>query len=113
MSKRTSQVKLSVEAKVLRKLRERAGLSMREAGEKIGISNSMISQIENGRENFPKKDKLVRFLDLYDVSQYKFVKMVNEFKEEETDSEVLMSLIPKLKSGDVKTLRTMAEHFLS
>ncbi len=54
MSKRTNSIIMSNEARVLRRLREEKGLSMRQAGEIMGVSSSLVSQVENGRENVPK-----------------------------------------------------------
>ena len=49
MSARTAKVVISNEALVLRQMRIKAGLSMRKVGGLIGVSDSYISQIENGR----------------------------------------------------------------
>lgn len=54
MSKRTNKVIVSPEGRVLKSLRQKHGLSMREAGEKLKVSDSYISQIENGRADCPK-----------------------------------------------------------
>lgn len=51
--KRTSYVVMTHEARVLRRLRERSKLSMREAGDLMGYSSSFVSQVENGRANPP------------------------------------------------------------
>lgn len=103
---------MTTEAKVLKRLREKSGLSMREAGSKIGISSSMVSQIENGRENVPRPEKLEKFLKVYGVSFKAFYKQVSEFEDQETDEQILHSLVPRLKQNDIKALRVMAEHFL-
>ena len=79
MSKRTSKVVMTTEAKVLKQLPEKAGLSMQKAGNEVGISSSMVSQIKNDRENFPKPEKLEKFLKAYGVSFKGFYKQVNEF----------------------------------
>lgn len=65
MSKRTSKVLLTNECRVLKQLREEAGLSMHAAGLRLNVSSSMISQIENDRERFPDTARLQPILDAY------------------------------------------------
>ncbi len=113
MSIRTKQVIMSNEAKVLKLFRERASLSMREAGEKMGVSGSLISQIENGRENIPRGEKLQRFLDCYGVGLSTYKKHVKEYEESQTDKDIVKSLIDKVSDKDMKTLRVIIEHFIS
>jgi transcriptional regulator with XRE-family HTH domain len=113
MSGRTNYVVMTNEAKVLRKFREKAGLSMRQAGEAMGVSGSLVSQIENGRENIPSGDRLKRFLDAYDVSLATFRTHVKEYDKEQTDKDVIESLLGKVNPKDMKTLRVMVEHFVS
>jgi transcriptional regulator with XRE-family HTH domain len=64
------------EARVLRLLRERAKLSMREVGDLMGYSSSFVSQVENGRANPPKGEPLKKFLKVYGVEQRGFTRMV-------------------------------------
>lgn len=112
MTGRTKYVIMSNEAKVLKRLREKAGLSMRQAGEKMGVSGSLVSQIENGRENIPEGARLKRFLDAYGVGVQTFKKHVKEFSENESDMDVIQNLLTKVAEEDLKTLRTMVEHFV-
>lgn len=110
--KRTSFVVMTNEARVLRRLRERAKLSMREAGELMGYSASFVSQIENGRANAPTGESLKKFLKIYGVEQRGYTRMVTEFKDEVSDLEVVTSLLPRLSSDAIKTLRILAEQLL-
>ena len=112
MAGRTKYVVMTNEAKVLRRFREKAGLSMRQAGEAMGVSSSLVSQIENGRENIPKGERLQRFLDAYGVGLTTFKRHVKEYDEEETDKDVVESLLEKVSTEDMKTLRVMVEHFV-
>lgn len=100
------------EARVLKRLRERAEISMREAGELMGYSASFVSQVENGRANAPTGESLKKFLKVYRVEQRGFTRMVTEFKDEVSDLEVVTSLLPRLSSGSIKTLRILAEQLL-
>ena len=112
MSRRTKNVIMSNEAKVLRRFREKAGLSMRQAGEAIGVSSSLVSQIENGRENIPKGKRLQKYLDCYGVGLSTFKKHVKEYQEEQTDRNVVEALLGKVGQKDMETLRVMVEHFV-
>ena len=113
MPGRTKYVVMTNEAKVLRRFREKAGLSMRQAGEAMGVSGSLVSQIENGRENIPTGDRLMRFLDAYEVSLATFRTHIKEYSDEQTDKDVIESLLGKMNQKDLKTLRVMVEHFIS
>jgi len=86
---------------------------MRQAGEAMGVSSSLVSQIENGRENIPKGERLQRYLDCYGVGLSTFKKHVKEYEEEQTDREVVESLLGKVSQKDMKALRVMVEHFVS
>ena len=112
MSRRTKNVIMSNEAKVLRRFREKAGHSMRQAGEVMGVSSSLVSQIENGRENIPKGERFLRFLDCYGVGLSTFKKHVKEYQEEQTDRDVVESLLGKVSQKDMATLRVMVEYFV-
>jgi transcriptional regulator with XRE-family HTH domain len=53
------------EARILKEMRMSKGLSMRQAGELFGKSDSYISQIENGRMKPPVGDALKQLLEIY------------------------------------------------
>ena len=107
---RTARVVLTPEAMILKRLRERQGLSMRAAGIKLGWSDSYISQIENGRENVPSGERLMKFLKLYgDITEKYFKQLCKEWKEEATDKDQLLSLINKLPDDKIQTLLTLAQ----
>ena len=79
----------------------------------MGVSGSLVSQIENGRENIPSGDRLIRYLDAYGVGLTTYRKHVKEYSEEQTDKDVIESLLGKINQKDLKTLRVMVEHFIS
>lgn len=107
---RTAKVILSPEAKVLGRLRTRQGLSMRAAGARLGYSDSYISQIENGRENIPTGERLMKFLNLYGgITEKYFKQLCKEWRDETDDIDVLVALLRKLSKAKIKTLLTLAE----
>jgi transcriptional regulator with XRE-family HTH domain len=110
--KRTSYVVMTNEARVLKKLREEAGFSMRVAGRIMGCSESLVSQIENGRENPPSGERLKRFLDAYGVDQRVFAKKLLNYKNIISDDEVAIQLIKRLPPDAVKMIRLFAEQLL-
>lgn len=113
MSQRTDKIIITTEAKVLRYLRNKYDLSMREAGEKIGYSSSYISQIENGRENPPTKARLRKFLHVYGgIGEKYFYELCREWKGDQSDLEVVLELAPKVKPDKLKIIRSMMEQFL-
>ena len=112
MSNRSKKVLMTAEARALRALRQHSGLSMRLAGEKLGYSSSYISQIENGRENVPKGKRLSNFLKIYGVNENAFKRRVNKAATEETDEEVISSLISKLSSTETNVVRKLVEQLL-
>ena len=107
---RSAKVLLSAEAKVLKRLRMRHGLSMRKAGDRLGYSDSYISQIENGREDIPKGERLMKFLNLYGgITEKYFKQLCKEWSDEADDMDKLVDLAKKLPSPKLKTLLALAE----
>ena len=107
---RTAKIILTAEARVLRDLRIKHGLSMKAAGAAMGYSDSYISQIENGRENPPKSLRLLKFLKVYgDISEKYFRELVRELEKERTDADVIDELLPKLKPEQLKVVRVLCE----
>lgn len=103
---------MSNEAKVLRRFCEKAGFLMRQAGESIGVSSSLVSQIENGRENIPKDERLQRYLDCFGVGLSTFKKHVKEYQEEQADRDIVETLIRKISLKAMATLRVIVESFI-
>ena len=67
---------------------------MREAGKLLGCSDSYISQIENGRENIPRGERLVRFLNIYGGIKEKYFKQLcKEWQKEADEITQLIELI--------------------
>lgn len=109
---RSDKVVLSVEARILKRLREKHGLSMRKSGQLLGYSDSYISQIENGREKIPTGERLLRFLAVYgDITEKYFKQLCKDYEEDQTDAMVIHDLLPKLKPEQIKVIKTLCTSF--
>ena len=85
---------------------------MREAGARVGVSDSYISLIENGRADPPRGQSLAKFLKVYGgISEKYFFELVRNYRSEETDAEAVTRLLDKLKPKHLRLLRLMAEEF--
>ncbi len=109
---RSDRVELTVEARVLKRLRRKHGMSMRKVGQHLGCSDSLISQIENGRENIPSGERLLGFLALYGgISEKYFKQLCKDHEEDLTDEMVIQDLLPKLKPDQLKAIRVLCSSF--
>lgn len=107
---RSYKVILTNEGQVLKQLRLKHKLSMREAGIRVGVSDSYISLIENGRTDPPRADSLARFLKVYGgISEKYFYELVREYKAEKTDREIITAIVEKLSVSDQRLVRMIVE----
>lgn len=114
MSERTEKVIISNEARVLRQMRLAKGLSMRAAGHIIGISDSYISQVENGRMDVPKGQRLEDMLRVYSPSKLASIReRVRNFQIKRTARDELMELLPKISEKEISILLVMAKSLLT
>jgi transcriptional regulator with XRE-family HTH domain len=72
--RRTSEVKLTNEARILRMIREERSISIREVAKDLGYSETYIRHIEKGRLDVPEGDLLRKLLSHYDVTFRQFKK---------------------------------------
>lgn len=86
---------------------------MRSLGEKIGVSDSYISQIENGRANPPRGETLTKLLNALDTKKKYFDEMCREYEATQTDEEYLGWAIKKLNPSDLSFFRQLVELRLS
>lgn len=108
---RSARIIITNEARALRELRIMHGLSMRKAGALIGVSDSYISHIENGRTDFPKNSRLDKFLAVYGgIKQKSFFERVRNLREEVTPEQELAQLIPKLGKEKISILLNLAKN---
>ena len=121
---RSHKVIMSDEARVLKELRmsckrddglPKKGYSMREAGDRLGWSNSYISHIENGRTDIPEKAPLLRILDLYRCTYKYFLDKVVRSKKERKDDpyKTATELISRLNPQQLKAVEALTRHFLN
>lgn len=104
-SKRSSRVVLTNEGRVLRELRITRGFSMKKAGALIGLSDSYISHIENGRLDPPKGKRLEQILSAYGgITVKSYYDRVRRFKRKTTPLEELNVLLKKLTDEKIRML---------
>lgn len=70
--RRTSEVKITREAILLREYRTRLGLSISEVSKMLNKSESYLRHIEKGRLDLPNETQLSEILRLYDVTLRSF-----------------------------------------
>lgn len=110
MNNRSSQIIMTEAAKVLRDLRLKKGFSMRKAGELIGVTDSYISHIENGRSNVPVGEALLAILDAYGgVSLKYFNELVRLKRKEVGDIDIITDLVSRMNPNQLKTARLLIE----
>lgn len=107
---RSYDVKLTKEARTLRHLRRELGLSMREVADKMGCSDSLISQIENGRMNLPRGNFLDKIIKLYGVSNRKrFSEKCIRYGEKLSPQELIVEALPKLNEQELSFILNYIE----
>jgi transcriptional regulator with XRE-family HTH domain len=65
MSRRSQKIVLSKEGHVLKRLRQKSGLTMKQVVGKTGLSDTMINFLENGRVEIPQNETLEKLLKVY------------------------------------------------
>ncbi|OIQ19956.1 MAG: hypothetical protein BM556_05565 [Bacteriovorax sp. MedPE-SWde] len=99
--RRTEEIKITNEARLLRQLRLNAGLSIRETGRRLGKSETYIRHIENGRMDVPVKEDVKKILEVYGVSWRVYSSKTKH--EVELDSVIhLKHIISNLSQSEAK-----------
>ena len=94
---RSKKVIMTDEARVLKRLREERGLSLRDVGQRLGKSHATIAHIEGGRMDVPKGKRLLELIAVYGISDYKvFYDRVRNFSERRTPQDELRDLVEQL-----------------
>ena len=87
---------------------------MKEAGKALGVSDSYISQIENGRANCPTGDRLKQFLELYGKIGVKyFNELCRDWENESTDEDFIKDNVGKLSKDNQRLIKAMMETMLA
>ena len=110
---RCQQIKMTNEARVLHKMRLEQGLSMRQAGSLITLSDSYISHIETGRIDVPSGRRLQQLLNVYGITREEFEGKVQSYKEAITPKEELLEIVNRLEVRLVKIMVEMAKTLIS
>jgi len=108
---RSARIVMSNEARALRELRIMHGLSMKKAGALIGVSDSYISHIENGRSDFPRGSALDKFLTVYGgIKQKSFYERVRNWKDKVSPTDELLELVSKLSEEKARFLLNITKN---
>lgn len=96
---RSKKVIMTDEARVLKRLREEAGLSLREVGKRLGKNHATIAHIEGGRMDVPTGERLMQLLAVYGVNEHKgFYDRVRNFAFKKSPKDELHELIGRMSS---------------
>lgn len=113
MSERTKQIFITPESQVLKQLRAKNHLSRQAVADKIGVSESYISQIEHGRVDFPHGSLLDRFLEVYGVRRKYFFELCTRWKKSGSDDDFFREKIQLLNPENKKLIREIMEVMLT
>lgn len=98
----------------LRNLRKKKGLTLRQVEEKTKISNSYLSQIEQGKRGLPSIDTLEKLADAYDQSLIDliltYVDAAGKLKSNEkadSEAEAIKELSKKLTDANRELLKSV------
>lgn len=107
---RSRKVIMTDEARVLKDLRLTAGLGLREAARRWGRSHTLLAQLETGRLDVPKGERLDRLLEIYGVSGYKsFYDRVRNYQAKATPHDRLLEIAENLDQDKVELLLKIAQ----
>ena len=102
---------MTKEASVLKFMRESRNLSMRGAGDLLGVSDSTISHLENGRADL-RPEIVMRLLFNYGYSFEQFISMSSgKIELSQTLRRECLEIIKRLDEEKLKTVRTILQSF--
>jgi transcriptional regulator with XRE-family HTH domain len=111
--KRSDRIVMTDEARVLKLLRQEAKLSMRKAGNAVGVSDTYIAHLEHGRIDVPTDNKLNRLLKVYRVRKGTFDERVRNYSLVQQPQDQLQELILRMREGEIKTLLAVAQSIIT
>lgn len=106
--RRTSEIKLTNEARLLKELRVQSGLSLREVGRKLERSECFVRHIEKGRLDVPKKNVLRVILSLYGVTYMQFSKRAQNYNSLSSRDEII-ERIRALENSKLNLLKSFLD----
>lgn len=110
--RRTSEIKMTNEARVLRRLRLDSGTKIKEVAKEIGKSEAYIRHIEHGRLDVPEKNMIKKILFVYGATYRIYsAKCKSECKEDPYLE--LKNMLQKLSRNNVQILLNMARSLVN
>ncbi len=87
---------------------------MKQAGKLLNVSDSYISQIENGRADCPTGERLKPYLELYGkIGAKYFYELCRHWEKESTDEDFIKDNVAKLSKDNQKLIKAMMETMLA
>ena len=112
--KRSARIIMTTEARVLKQMRNKKGLSMRQAGELLGKSHTYIAHIENGRTDVPSGYRLEALLEIYGgIKAKSFHERVKNFQEIPTPKSELIELVNKIGEEKINIILGFVKSLVS
>lgn len=111
--KRSDRIVMTPAARLLKQLRHERGLSMIKAAALIGVSDSYIAQVETGRMDVPKGDKLKRLIHAYGVRSTAYFERLRTFVERPDPRVEIAELLKRMRDKEVETVLAVARGLLS
>ena len=102
---------MTKEASVLKFMRVSRNLSMRRAGNLLGVSDSTISHLENGRADL-QPEIVTKLLHFYGYSYEQFISMSSgKIELPQSLRRECLEIIKRLDEEKLKTVRTILQSF--
>ncbi len=99
------------EGLTLKFMRESRNLSMRRAGDLLGVSDSTVSHLENGRADL-HPEIVMRLLHFYGYSYEQFISMSSgKIELPQSLRRECLEIIKRLDDEKLKTVRTILQSF--
>lgn len=108
--RRTSEVRLTNEARILRMIREERGLSIRQVAKELGYSETYLRHIEKGRLDIPSEAFTRRTLSFYNVTLRQFKKRASGVLEIDKRDEC-MSIINRINDHSLDIVWKILQQF--
>jgi transcriptional regulator with XRE-family HTH domain len=111
--RRTSEVRLTNEARLLTLLREEEKMSIREVAQMIGKSESYLRHIEKGRLDIPCEIRLREILSIYQVTLRQYKARLKGFHIQKDPRDELYKITRYADNENIKVILKMAKAVLN